>query len=385
MQSPQASDFETHFSLLMLSQIPTIGSLRLQKLMAASSSYREIFSLPAERFEQIDGFGKKLAGEIYAFGKNQTRLQEAKANAERQFEMMEKYGARLIAMSDDEYPALLKQIYDPPAYLFVRGELKPEDKESLAVVGTRQASAYGKKVTWQICKGLVAAGLTITSGLAYGIDTAAHRAALEAGGRTLAVLACGVDKIYTDPKGKLYPAIIQNGALISEEWLGSEVTAEKFPKRNRIISGLSRGTLVVESDYKGGALITAAYALEQNREVFAIPGEIFAKKSNGTNGLIRDSKAKLVLSTEDILNELPLQMPKMGLFEENIERKRGPNVTLNEEESQVLAFISDLPIQIDELVEKSGMDISDLQCTLFELELKNQIEQLPEKYFKRSN
>ncbi|ACF13088.1 DNA protecting protein DprA [Chloroherpeton thalassium ATCC 35110] len=383
MASPNASDFGKHLSFLILSQIPSIGSHRLRSLLAEFSSHREVFSASPERIRQLAGFSEKLGAEICAFGQNKEKMALAEAQAYRQFELMEKYHARLMAISDADYPALLKQIYTPPAYLFVRGSLTPEDSRSLAVVGTRQATDYGKKATRKLCQGLVANRMTIVSGLAYGIDMTAHQAALEAGGRTLAVLACGVDNIYTDPKGKIYPAIIENGALLSEEWLGSEITAEKFPKRNRIISGLSLGTLVVESDYKGGALITAAYALDQNREVFAVPGNIFAKKANGTNSLIRDAKAKLVLSAEDILNELQPHTSQINLFEENGHRPLPPQESLSQEESDILALINASPIQIDELVEKSGMAVSDLQCTLFELELKHQVEQLPGKFFKR--
>jgi DNA processing protein len=218
----------------------------------------------------------------------------------------------------------------------------------------------------------------VVSGLAFGIDMIAHQTALESGARTLAVLGSGVDAIYTDPKGKLYPRIIENGAIVSEEWLTTAPMAENFPKRNRIISGLSQGVLIVESDVRGGAMITAKYALEQNREVFAVPGSIYSHKSNGTNTLIRESRAKLVISAEDILSELRIETtakPKAQTL---------PLPDLSDEELKVYQKLSDTPMHIDDLCEATGLDVSDVLIILFELELKNSVKQLPGKFFQRS-
>ncbi|NTV47961.1 MAG: DNA-processing protein DprA, partial [Chlorobiales bacterium] len=209
----------------------------------------------------------------------------------------------------------------------------------------------------------------------------AHTTAIESGARTIAVLGSGVDKIYTDPSAKVYPKIIEHGAIISEEWFGVEPSPEKFPRRNRIISGLSLGTVIIESDVKGGSLITAAYALDQNREVFAVPGSIFSRKSNGTNELIRDGKAKLIHSVDDILSEVKLPAEKQAATHTaHLAQRELPD--LSEDEMTVLKALGDSPIHIDTVAEKTGFDISDLLIILFELEIKRVAEQLPGKFFK---
>jgi DNA processing protein len=193
-------------------------------------------------------------------------------------------------------------------------------------------------------------------------------------------LGCGIDKIYTDPKGKLYPRIIEQGAILSEEWIGTEPIADNFPKRNRIISGLSKGVLIVESDFKGGALITANYALDQNRDVFAVPGSIFSHKSNGTNALIRDSRAKLALSPDDVLNDVR-GIPKSQAKAETKTERTLP--TFSGDESKVFEAILDEPTHIDAIADSTGLDVTDVLVILFELEFKSCIRQLPGKFFQK--
>jgi len=276
----------------------------------------------------------------------------------------------------------LKEIYDPPPCLFVRGKLPPAESLSLAVVGTRYASHYGKQVTALLCKGLVNCGITIFSGLAYGIDMAAHTATLEHGGITVAVLASGIETIYTDPKGKLWPKIIEQGAIISEEWIGSELSPGKFPKRNRIISGITSGTIVIESDLKGGSLITAASALEQNREVFAIPGSIFSRTSRGTNKLIQQGQAKAIMDVEDIISELGGQAPKS--YSAGIapaQESRDNHLTPSEKD--IIRCMGSAPMHIDSLATASGLDIPSLLVNLFELELNGTVVQHPGQFFQK--
>lgn len=378
-QSPSSTDFK--LSALILSQIPGIGSLRLRALLTRFKGHVPVLSASFQELTEVPGIGASVGEQIISFAKSPAKLEAAEAAALRQIEQLEKLNARLLTIWDEDYPAQLREIYDPPVTLFVRGTLLPADREAIAIVGTRQATDYGKNATRKICRELAEKGMTIVSGLAYGIDMVAHTTAIESSSRTIAVLGCGADKIYTDPAGKLYPKIIEHGAILSEEWLGAEPSPEKFPRRNRIISGLSLGTVIVESDLKGGALITAAYALDQNREVFAVPGSIFSRKSNGTNELIRDGKAKLVFGADDILNEVRLPAEKQESLHSHQHQREVPE--LSEAEISVLKALGDSPVHIDTVAETAGFDISELLILLFELEMKHLVEQHPGKLFKR--
>ncbi|RME48481.1 MAG: DNA-protecting protein DprA [Chloroflexi bacterium] len=274
----------------------------------------------------------------------------------------------VLTWDDPGYPPLLKQIYDPPYVLYVRGELLPADEWAIAVVGTRRASAYGREAARRLAGDLAMNGVTIVSGLAQGIDSHAHKIALEAGGRTIAVLAHGLDQVYPPQNRSLAAKIVEQGALVSEFALGTRPEAKNFPARNRIISGLSLGTLVVEAGKRSGALITAEFAAEQGREVFAVPGNIFAAGAAGTNQLIQ-SGAKVALSVEDILEELNLTM--LGAFQQAREI-----VPENEMESRLLEHLSDDPIHIDELGRAAGVPISEVSSTLALMELKGMVRQV---------
>ena len=269
---------------------------------------------------------------------------------------------------DDDYPARLKEIFDLPPVLYVRGRLSPDDERSVAVVGTRKPTAYGREAAYRISADLAGSGVTIVSGLARGIDAIAHRAALEGGYRTIAVLGSGVDVIYPREHAKLADEIVEHGALMSEHPLGVRPDAQNFPRRNRIISGMTLGTVVVEAPEGSGALLTASHALQQDREVFAVPGNIFAPTSRGTNRLIRDSAAKLVIDHRDVLQELNLssvgqQIEMTAMFPQD------------ENESQVLRYVSYEPIHIDEIIRSSSLPISTVSSALAMMELKGVIRQ----------
>lgn len=286
-----------------------------------------------------------------------------------EMEQLDRSGVRAITWHADEYPARLKEIYDPPPVLFVKGELLPEDERSVAVVGTRKPTAHGRESAYQITYDLARSGVTIVSGLALGIDGEAHRAALEAGQRTVAVLGSGTDTIYPREHAKLAGEILQVGALISEHPLGTRPNAQNFPRRNRIMSGMTLGTLVVEANERSGALLTANHALEQDREVFAVPGYIFSPKSRGTNKLIKDSGAKLVASAADVLEELNLssigeQIEMTALFPQD------------ESESEVLRYVTYDPIHIDEIIRASGQNISTVSSVMAMMELKGLVRQV---------
>ncbi|MDX2129032.1 MAG: DNA-processing protein DprA [Chloroherpetonaceae bacterium] len=370
------------FDLLVLSQVPGIGLVRLKNLINRFQTLENIKRAGAGELSRTPLIGEQLSDTISAFFHNQEVFQKASHNAEKQVLMLEKSDIRFVTFWDETYPSLLKEIGDAPAYFFIRGEFKPEDSKSVAIVGTRSPSEYGKNATKKIATELAEAGVTIISGLAIGVDTEAHRAALDAGGRTLAVLGNGIDDIYTDRSRKLFPRILENGAIITEEWIGTPPVAENFPKRNRIISGLSLGVVIVESDVTGGSLITAKYALEQNRDVFAIPGSIFSRKSNGTNALIRDG-AELVSSGKEILESL-------NLLSKNKNSERGnallplvlPEMT--EQEIHVFRHLSESPLHIDLIAERTGLDISEVLVALFELEFKDCAVQEAGRFFKKS-
>jgi DNA processing protein len=281
---------------------------------------------------------------------------------------LEQYKVKVVTWNDPAYPPRLKEIDTCPPLLYVRGSLLPEDESSIAVVGTRRASVYGWQATEEIVADLAQNKITVVSGLARGIDSVAHRAALEAGGRTIAVAACGVDMVYPSDHVSLARQIMERGALISEFPLGTRPKAEHFPLRNRIMSGMSLGVLVVEAGERSGALITAHLAVEQNREVFAVPGSIFSPASKGTNALIQEG-AKLARNCADILEELNLTMVAQQLEMKEL-------VLANENESQLLSYLSEEASYIDEICRRSGLPISTVSSTLTMLELKGLAKQV---------
>jgi len=265
-------------------------------------------------FNSLDIAWKSEINEFYKAGLNQSTVEQIrskrpKINPDYEMERLEKEKIDLITIQDESYPKLLKEIYTPPAILYIRGNFKPSDKFSLGVVGTRRLSNYGEQITPIITSELSKSGITIVSGLAKGIDTIAHKTAIENNGRTIAVLGSGIDtnSIYPTINKYLAEKIIENGAVISEFPINTKPLPQNFPQRNRIVSGLSLGILVIEAPEKSGAMITARNALEQNRDVFAIPGHILSNNSLGPNSLIKMG-AKLVTKTSDILEELNINI-----------------------------------------------------------------------------
>ncbi len=280
---------------------------------------------------------------------------------------IERVGAHLVTLADSEYPPRLREIDDAPAVLYVRGTLSAADEVALGIVGTRKATAYGRDTATFFARELARQGVTIVSGLAHGIDAAAHQAALTAGGRTIAVFGSGIDRIYPPNHAALARDMVQQGALISEFPLGSQPEPHHFPRRNRIISGLSLGVLVIEAPEKSGALITADYAAEQGREVFAVPGNIFSPASGGTNRLIQDG-AKLVMTVDDILEELDLA--RRNIEARVIAEHIAP---AGEQEAALLRLLGVEPIHVDDLVRNSGLSAADVLGTLTLLELQGYI------------
>ena len=282
---------------------------------------------------------------------------------------VERAGVQVYTWHDPEYPPRLREIYDRPPLLFVRGRLEPADEWAVAVVGTRRVSPYGRQVTEELSRGLAHNGVTVVSGLARGVDGIAHQAALDAGGRSIGVLACGLDIIYPPDHAALARHLVGAGALVSEQPLGTPPRADYFPRRNRILSGLTLGTLVVEAGAGSGALHTANWANEQNREVFAVPGRITSPTSLATNALIQQGMAKLVTNVTDILEELNLQM-----VEQRVEL--AALVPEDPKQAALLRHLSSDPLHIDDAVRAADLPASTVSSTLAMLELKGLVRQV---------
>lgn len=287
---------------------------------------------------------------------------------EQELERLEQIAATVLTWESPDYPLNLRNVYDPPPVLYVRGQLLPEDDWAVAVVGTRRATVYGKEAARRLAGDLARNGVTVVSGLAIGIDSVAHQAALDAGGRTLAVLGSGVDVIYPEQNRRLAEAILEQGALISEYPLGTRPERSNFPPRNRIISGLALGVVVVEAGARSGALITADFALDQGREVFAVPGSIFQRSCEGSNRLIQEG-AKPVLAVNDILEELNLAQVAQ-------QAEVRATVPTTPTEDAVLALLSAEPTHVDELGRAAGLPASTVASTLALLELKGLARQV---------
>ena len=280
----------------------------------------------------------------------------------------------IIKISDKEYPELLKKIYDPPEELYIKGDPSSLNGKCIAIVGTRKATDYGKRIARELAKGLAQNGFTIVSGLAEGIDTEAHLGALEAGGKTVAVFGCGIDIVFPSSNSRLADEIEKHGALISEYGPGISGAKWTFPKRNRIISGLSLGVVMVEGHYESGAMITAKLALDEGREVFAVPGNVEIEQTKGSHWLIKQG-AKLIENVDDILEEF--DMERVG----ESKPKENRDCQLSIEEMKIIAGLTKEPKHIDEISIQSGIPAHEALGTLSMLEIKGQIKQLPGKYF----
>jgi DNA processing protein len=339
--------------------VPGIGAARFQALLdffgdAATAWHAGTDDLRAA------GLDRRSLENLLTF--------RATLDLDKEVEKIERMGIQVLTVREAGYPSLLREVHHPPPVLYVRGELAQADEWSVAFVGTRRATVYGREVARRLAGDVAGAGITIVSGLARGIDAQAHQAAVDAGGRTIAVLGCGIDRVYPAEHAKLARVISEHGALVTEYPMGTPPDAANFPPRNRIISGLSLGVVVVEADETSGAMITANFGLEQGRDVFAVPGPIFSRQSRGTNRLIQTG-AKLILSYEDILEELNLTMVAEH-------REVQAIVPENETESLLLQYLSYEPVHIDELGRESGLPITTVSSTLALMELKGMVKQV---------
>ena len=399
-------------NLLHLSLIQGIGTKTVQLLIEIFGNPEKALKATAQELEKIQELSPNIRKRLIE--------KSMSCSLERELELIDAYDCEIISIYDAAYPPLLKEIDTPPLLLYVRGELTPEDSLGIAVVGSRQAKDYGRRVSYQLSYQLAGRGLTVVSGFAKGIDTCAHRGALESGGRTIAVMGNGLSLTYPAGNSDLEEKILASGALISEFPMGMKPMADNFPRRNRIISGLTFGTVVVEASNRSGALITARLASEQGREVFAVPGEIFSELSTGTHRLI-DTGAKLISGVDDLLEALPQHvltrisaaMPTTVVDRQNSEpekvsaqkrepdEQKGPKIgagtpekrktaaaipppDLTTDEATVFNAIEIPSSHIDTIVRSTQLPINQVSSVLLMLELKGIIEQLPGKQFTKT-
>src|SRR5574337_1542449 len=354
---------------LALGLVPEVGAATFYRLVQAFGSAEAVLGAKAETLEQVPGISRQVAQAIASFP-----WRDAIA---RELRVIETRGLGLIRFGDERYPELLAAIYSPPPILYLRGTIGRNDRMSVAVVGSRPASPYGCAMAEQISGELAARGVTIVSGMARGIDAAAHRGALRAAGRTIAVLGCGLGVTYPPEHTELADQIAAQGALISEFSVFTPPKPGHFPRRNRIISGLARGVVVIEAGLDSGALITANYALEQGREVFAVPGQATSRSSSGCHQLIK-AGAKLTEGWEDIWEELEPQL--------TLPTQAGRDVTcvsppLEQEEILIIDTLEAGPLQIDDLIDRTQLPAGKMASLLLSLMLKGMIEELPGKSF----
>jgi len=356
---------------IAFNKIPGIGPVRFRQLLDAFGTLGNAWQASSDDFHQA-GLDRRA---IRSVSENR-RLIDPGAELAR----LDKLGIAVLTWEDDLYPALLSElraIDHAPPVLYMRGTLDESDIWALAIVGTRSISAYGRQVAHRLAADLAANGLCIVSGLARGVDAEAHSAALEVGGRTIAVLACGLDTIYPPEHRQLAAKIIQNGALLSPFALGTNPEGKNFAPRNRVMSGLARGVLVVEASDKSGALVSAGYALEQGREVFAVPGNITAHGSNGTNRLIQDG-AHPVLAAQDVLEVLKLEQVAQYVQAASVLPSMGVD------ETKVMEHVSNDPTHIDELTRLCQLPVAQVSSALTMLELKGVVRQVASMTYVRS-
>jgi DNA processing protein len=355
---------------LALGRVKGLGCVGFKKLTARFADPMQIFSASFSELEQVEGLHRDVIDGLLGFSDW--------VDIENEIRRAREAGIDLIPFTSPNYPARLRVIPDPPPILYVKGKLCAEDDKAVAIVGSRSASDYGRRVARSLARGLAESGFTVVSGMARGIDGTAHETVLQAGGRTIAVLGSGVDRAYPPEHGKLYSRISENGAVLSELPIGTRPMAFNFPARNRLISGLSLGVVVVEATEKSGSLITAAMAVEQGREVFAVPGEAGASRSRGAHRLIRQG-AKLVETVDDIIEEIAPQL----LRRSGRAVPAPPALPANASDGArtIFALLQDSNLQVDQVIERSALPAAQVLEILLDLELQGFVRQAPGKIY----
>lgn len=361
-----------------LNAVKGVGSVTFRRLLERFGNPADVFGASIEELTGVEGVGRATAEAVRGF--------DGFGHAEEEVSKAERSAVEIITLSDARYPEGLREIHDPPPYIYVKGGFVPQDAASVAIVGSRTATVYGREVTARISRELARKGVTVVSGGARGIDTEAHRGAIDSGGRTLCVLGCGMDVAYPPENRALFSDVVKNGAVVTEFPFGTPPEGQNFPKRNRIISGLSLGVVVVEAAGDSGSLITASCALEQGREVYAVPGSVASPMSRGTNDLIRRG-AKLVEGAGDVLEDLfPHLKERVGRLKAGGQDVLGgpaKNPGLDGEEAVIYERIGIDPVHVDELAALCGMTASRALSVLLGLELKGAVKQVPGMRFVR--
>jgi DNA processing protein len=354
-------------SILRLSLVSGVGPRLRQALLARFGTPAAILAATPSQLCEVPGIGRKLSLRIAAA--------QEEIDVDQELTVCQRHDISLVPLESPDYPRSLREIPDPPGLLFVRGSLQPQDALGVAIVGSRHATHYGLAQAERLAASLVRAGLTVISGLARGIDGAAHRGALNAGGRTIAVLGGGLVDIYPPEHAELARDVAAQGAVLTETPVRAAPVAGSFPQRNRIISGMSLGVIVVEAAVHSGALITARHAMEQGREVFAVPGRVDNRMSHGCHRLIRDG-AKLVETADDVLEELGPLVEAAPRASEGPPIHHPAELLLNEVEQQVLGTISLDPLTVDQVIAKSGLTTPQVLSTLSILEMRRLVKRL---------
>jgi DNA processing protein len=355
---------------IALNMLPTVGPVRLRKLLEVFKEPQSVLAAKRTELRAVEGIGNEVADQI----SNWESIVDLTAELNR----IREFGATVITQESSSYPKQLRQIHAPPIVLYVWGELKDRDDHAIAIIGARRTTHYGMESAKKLAYQIAYAGLTVISGLARGIDTAAHQGAVAAKGRTIAVIGSGLSKLYP-PENRVLAEKIRNGngAIVSEFSMEIEPDRQTFPMRNRIISGWSHGILIVEAGLNSGALITASQAIEQGRSVYAVPGHINAPSAMGSNRLIQQG-AKLVMDASDILDDLQILLPETKPLPEAVVRPLPP---LSPDERRVYEAIDSAETAIDQIATKCDLPSATVSSTLLRLELKRLVKQLPGKYF----
>ena len=375
MQNSKSENLKLFY---FLKSITSLGDVRIRRIAEKFNNLGHLFSSDLQTLKSIDGISEKTLREVESAVNKSNVFEESYLKL---LEKLKKSNIKVTTIFDENYPQNLKNIYDAPVILYYYGNMSQSDRYSIGIVGTRTPSDYGRKVCRDLSKELANRGLPVVSGLAIGIDSIAHNSCLESGGITYAVLGSGVDNLYPPDNKHLYERIKETGAVISEFEIGSKAEKVNFPRRNRVVSGISLGTLIVESRIKGGSLITAEFALDQNRELFAVPGNITSKNSDGCNNLIKKGYAKLVSSVDDIISEFNIQISDLV----NTKSNKIPDTEqkeMNVFEQKIYNALNDIePTSIDKICELTELNISDCLVNLLTMEFKGLVSQLPGKYF----
>jgi DNA processing protein len=359
-------------ALVALNLIEGVGPVRVRKLLQEFGEPEAILRATAGQLQRVEGIGPDTAEAIAKWEKTVDLAGE--------LGRIEQFGCRVVIQSDREYPALLREIYDPPIVLYVKGRLEPRDKNAIALVGSRRSTHYGNETARKLGYQLGYIGVTVVSGGARGIDTAAHNGAISAKGRTICVLGTGINVVFPPENRELFERIAENGAVITQFPFNRTGDPQSFPIRNRIVAGMTLGTVVVEAGLNSGALITAKFAVEYGRQVFAVPGRIDSPGSKGCHDLIKNG-AKLCEGPEDILGEFEYLFPPGQRPDLFAETTVFPALELSENEQKVLAVLGNEETTMDEIIRQTGLPPSAASVAVFGLEIKKLVRQLPGRLY----